>query len=275
MSDDADNDLSTASPTQPWPRAVAWLAVVAHISVAAALWQAPRAAYSQGDPHEVISLSLLLAQVNLLTLWLVVGCGPVIRRIAWTVCGWSGIAYVLATAATLQSGAAFVFPMQLVVTAALVAMLRLSRRKITLLPSEQLRGDGNRYGDRQFSILELFSAALGVAIAAALLTRIDLEAVFRPPRFVADTILTILAVSLPAAAMTLVSILGLRGTAALSMQMILAGMALLLGLALQTDPHWKWNGLFDIHAAHWFVIAATLWIFGMCGYRLVAARSLH
>jgi hypothetical protein len=90
-----------------------------------------------------------------------------------------------------------------------------------------------------------------------------------------DSIQAIVAVSLPAATMTLASILGLRGTAALSMQMILAGMALLLGLALQSDTYGRWDGLFEVHAAHWFVIAATLWIFQMCGYRLVRSTTMQ
>jgi hypothetical protein len=272
MSDAADQDLNTTLPAMPWPRAVAWLAVAAHISVAAALWRKPEPVYSQGDPHVAISLSLLLAQANLLTLWLFVGYGPVIRRIAWTVCGWSGFAFILATAAS-KIDLAFVFPSQLVVTAALVAMLRLSRRKIIWLATEPALCDEPRYRDSQFSILELFSAALGIGIAAALVTRIDLAATFRHPPL-ADSIQTFVAVSLPAAAMTLISILGLRGTAALSVQAILAGMALLLGLALQTDSHWEWDGVFEFHAAHWFVASATLWIYGMCGYRLVRTNDI-
>jgi hypothetical protein len=272
MSDDSDANPIAKFPGKPWPRVVAWLAVAAHISVTIALWRAPEPIHVTNDNRVGFSLSLLLAQVNLLTLWLVVGCGPAIRRVAWTVCGWSGIAYVLATAESLQSAAAFVFAMQPLVTAAIVGGLRLSRRKIIWLPAEQPPGEVTAYRDGQFSILELFSTALGIAIAAALLTRIDLAATFLPPKF-SGSILAIVAVLMPAAVMTLVSIVGLRGTAALSMQIILAGMALLLGLALQTDTYGRWDGLFEIHAAHWFVVAATLWIFGMCGYRLVRTTA--
>jgi len=274
MSDDADHDLNITSPAKSWPRAVAWLAVAAHTSVAAALWQAPEAVYSLSVPYAELSSSLLLAQVNLLTLWLIVGCGPAIRRIAWTVCGWSGIAFVLATGATLQSDALFAYAVQVPVTAALVATLRISRRKVISVADEPAHSDEPRYRDRQFSILDLFSAALAFAIAAALLTRIDLVATFPPPR-PAELIQTMLAVTLPAATMTLVSILGLRGNAALKMQMILASMALLLGMGLKTDPRGEWDGLFEILAAHWLVIAATLWIFAMCGYRHVRPTTIR
>jgi hypothetical protein len=236
--------------------------------VTIALWRAPDPIYSQGDPHVGISLSLLLAQVNLLALWLFVGYGPAIRRLAWTVCGWSGIAFVLDTAASLQSAATIVFALQLAVSGAVLAILRFGWQMVIRRRADQVAMEAPLYRDRQFSLLELFSTALGIAIAAAMLTRIDLAAMFPVPRL-SDSILTIVVVSSPAAAMTLVSILGLRGNAALSMQMILAGLALLLGLALQTDPHWEWDGLFEVHAAHWFVIAATLWIFQMCGYRLM------
>jgi hypothetical protein len=274
MSDDANQDLNATSPAKPWPRAVAWLAVVAHISVTAALWQAPDAVYSLTVPYAEISSSLLLAQVNLLTLWLIVGCGPAIRRIAWTVCGWSGIAFALATGATLQSDALFAYAVQVPVMASLVATLWFRGRKVIWLAAEPARCDEPRYRDRQFSILDLFSAALAIAIAAALLTRIDLVATFPPPRL-AEFIQTTLAVSLPAAAMTLVSILGLRGDAVLNMQMVLASMALLLGMGLKTDQRGEWDGLFEIHAAHWLVVAATLWIFGMCGYRLAGTKELR
>jgi hypothetical protein len=222
----------------------------------------------------MFSLSLLLAQVNLLTLWLIAGHGPTIRRLAWTLCGWSGVAYVLATAASLHSAAAFVFTMQPAVTAVIIGALRFSRRKVVWLPAEQSPGEAIRYRDGQFSILELFSAAFGIAIAAAFVTRIDLAETFLPPRL-SNSVEAIVAVSLPSAAMTLVSILGLRGNASLSMQMILAGMALLLGLALQTYPRGEWDGLFELHAAHWFVVAATLWIFQMCGYRLVRTTAMQ
>jgi hypothetical protein len=167
----------------------------------------------------------------------------------------------------------FILATQLAVTAALIAMLRFSRRRVVRIAANRVAPGESRYGDRQFSILELFSTALGVAIAAALLTRIDVTGTFRPPRW-SDSIQAIISIPLPAAAMTLVSILGLRGNATLSMQMILAGTALLLGLALQTDPHWEWDGVFEFHAAHWFVVAATLWIFQMCGYRLVSTTTL-
>jgi hypothetical protein len=272
MSDDSDVESILNSPDKPWPRAVALLAVAAHISVTIALWRAPEPIHVTNSNRVEFSLSLLLAQVNLLTLWLVVGHGPAIRRLAWTVCGWSGVAYVLASAASLQSATPFVFAMQPAVTGAIIGGWRVSGRKVNWLPAEPSPGEVVRFRDWQFSILELFSTALGIAIAAAFVTRIDLAATFLPPRL-SDSIQALVAVATPAAAMTLVSIIGLRGRSSLSMQMILAGMALLLGLALQTYPRGEWDGLFEIHAAHWFVIAATLWIFQMCGYRLVRTTT--
>jgi hypothetical protein len=272
MSDDSDVESILNSPDKPWPRAVAWLAVAAHISVTIAVWRAPEPIHVANDNRVQFSLSLLLAQVNLLTLWLIVGHGPAIRRFAWTLCGWSGITFVLSTAESLQSADTFVFALQPAVTGAIVGGLSFSRRRIAWLPAEQSRVEAIRYRDWQFSILELFSTALGIAIAAAFVTRIDLAATFLPLRL-SYSLQAIVAVSAPAAAMTLVAILGLRGNASLSMQMILAGMALLLGLALQTYPRGRWDGLFEIHAAHWFVIAATLWIFQMCGYRLVRTTT--
>jgi hypothetical protein len=253
------------SPAKPWPRAVAGLAVAAHISIALALWQAPKPRHDADGHHHGIALSLLLAQASLLTVWLVIGYGPVIRRLGWAMCGWSGIAYVLATAEWTDSVETCVFALQILVTGAAVAVLRLFRGAVT-----RPNTDGRKA--HQFSILELFAAALAISIAAALWIRIDAAGTFEPLD-ISDTATVLLAVSLPAAALTLISSIGLRGNSSLGVQMVAAGAALLLSLALQTNRHWEWDGMFEIHASHWFTVAATLWVFQMCGYRLVRTTT--
>jgi hypothetical protein len=262
-----DANCANASRGEPWPRAVAGLAVVAHISIALALWQAPKPRHDADSHHEGIALSMLLSQTSLLTVWLVIGYGPVVRRLGWALCGWSGIAYVLTTAELVDGDASFIFALHILVLGAAAAVLRLFRGTV-------IRPDTDRCNALQFSILELFAAALAISIAAALWIRIDAAGTFGPPG-IRHTAIVLLAVSLPGSVFTLISIIGLRGNTSLSMQMILAGMALLLCLAFQTDPHWTWEGLFEIHAAHWFVVAATLWIFAMCGYRLARATTLQ
>jgi hypothetical protein len=262
-----DADCASASRGEPWPRAVAGLAVAAHISIALALWQAPKPRHDADEHHQGIALSILLAQASLLTVWLVVGYGPVIRRLGWALCGWSGIAYVLATAEWTDSFETFVFTLQIVVTGAAVAVLRLFLGTVTRPNSEGRNA-------HQFSILELFATALAISIAAALWIRIDAAGTFGPLG-VSDTAKVLLAVSLPAAALTLISIIGLRSNSTLGVQLVAAGTALLLSLSLQTNRHWEWDGLFEIHASHWFVVAATLWIFGVCGYRLARTTTLQ
>jgi hypothetical protein len=254
------------STSDPWPSAVSRLAVAAHISVALALWRSSNSAASV-YPHVIIAVVLLLAQANLLTLWLLLGSSPWPRRIAWALCGWSGIAFVLSSGERFGSVDAFPIAVQPAVTGIVLLYWRL--RGFRLVGSRPFgqSGEPGREARGQFSIMELFGAALGVAIAAGLWIRIDDLSPFRLHSRQHEYFL-LLILSLPMALFTLAAARGMRASGGLLPQVILAGVILLLAICFPLSLQWRFSELFLVHSAHWFTVAATLAVFERCGCRL-------
>jgi hypothetical protein len=253
--------LSVEQPAY-WPQSVAWLAVIAHFCVADVIGVGSRSA--EYDQSAMRDAAVLLAQADLLVLWLVLGSSRWIRRLPWSLCGLSGVGLVLymhlfrqVMGVVLAAYAAHVLT-----TAATVGFVRFRGLRIMNVAIRETAEETQR-SRQQFTILDLFGAALGVAIAVSWVLRME------PPTEARGDVrvLAMLAVAMaPLSVFTLMAAIGLRSQRGLVIQIICAALAAIFGTAvLQSEIPQQ---LCLLYSVHWFLAAATLWIFQMCGYRL-------
>jgi hypothetical protein len=208
--------------------------------------------------------SVLLAQADLLVVWLVLGGARWIQRVPWSLCGFAGVGLVfyMHNFREVRSAALFVFVLHALLTALFIAWLRFKRLRIVRIPKATQSIDLVRR--RQFTVVDLFVAALAVAIGVSWMLRMQ-----RPQLFLDDAGLSgmLFVVCAPLSLVTLLAVSDLRRDRWLELQIILSA---LLAIFL-TDIVRSGLGkqLSVLYSVHWFVVAATLWIFQMCGYRLV------
>ncbi|MEX2141469.1 MAG: hypothetical protein WD894_19540 [Pirellulales bacterium] len=246
-----------------WPPAVAWLAVIAHFCVADVVGVNSRS--SKHDFAVVRDAAVLLAQADLIVIWLVLGSSRWIRRFPWSLCGLSGLGLVLymhnfndvmgvVLAAYVAHG---------LTTAAVVGFLRFRGKRIENLARNEPTEETER-SRRQFTILDLFGAALAVAIAVSWVLRMEPPTAVRGDAGVFAMLAVVVA---PLSAFTLTAAVGMQCQRWLVIQIIFA--AFIAIFLTNTLGHEIGQQLCLSYSVHWFLVAATLWVFQMCGYRLV------
>jgi hypothetical protein len=251
-----------SSTNLPWPRAVGWLAVVAHFCVADVIG----VAREKTDVAAIRNASVLFAQADLILVWLFLGATHWIRRIPWSLCGLcgAGLVFYMHNFEQVTSVAFFTYALQCVATAMALGCvryfgLRIVRAQLTTEPVEE-----QALPARQFSILDLLGAALAVAIAVSWVLRMQ------PPTLQRGEIGGVGMLTMAAAPLSVFACLaayGMRGERSLVVQMMMgAALAIFLRGSL---GYGVFQQLSVLYGVHWFVAAATLWIFQMCGYRLV------
>jgi cytochrome bd-type quinol oxidase subunit 1 len=261
MSDIASN-MTTASvheSSAPWPRAVAWLAVVAHLCVADVIGVSSQAS----DEHLSVlrKASVLFAQADLIVVWLVLGTSLWVRRVPWSLCGLSGIGLVLYM--HVAQGESFVlgeYLTHLATTAAALGFLRWRGRRIGYAANRPLEAIRRH----QFAIMDLFGAVLATAIAVSWMLRME------PPQIseaIVGMVVSLTALLLPLSGCTLAAALAMGRQRWLVTQIVLAALIAIFVPKDVTQESTSWFCL--LYSIHWFLVASTLWIFQMCGYRLV------
>jgi hypothetical protein len=246
-------------PSLPWPRLVAWLAVMAHFCVADVIGVSSRS--SDSDLSLLRSAAVLLAQADLLVVWLVLGTSLWVRRLPWSLCGFCGVGLVFQTVFKGEFVALGGYLAHVASTAAVVGFLRWRGKRIGYTASPTVEIDLR--SRHQFTILDLFGAALGTAIAVSWLLR--MESPQSSPRD-QGAIVMLTALLLPLAGLTLTAAIGMRRQRWLAAQIVLAALiAIFAPKDLTIDSP---RGFCLLYAVHWFLVAATLWIFQRCGYRL-------
>jgi hypothetical protein len=260
----ADNSAGGAPELNaaPWPRAVAWLAVAAHFCIADVIGVNSKG--SKDDLLAVRDAAVLLAQADLLVVWLALGGSRWLRRVPWSLCGLAGVGLVLYMH-NFKRVMGFVlaaYVVHLAVTVAAVGLLRFRGLRIIRDAGGSVAAAGIT---RQFTVADLFGAALAIAIAVSWVLRME-----RPLLVDGDGLLELFVVSAPMCGLTLIAALGMRRERLLVMQIVLAALV----AALLTAPaHDLDKQLWLPYALHWLLVAATLWVFQMCGFRLVRTTT--
>ena len=243
-----------------WPPAVAWLAIVAHFCVADVIGASSRS--SDGDLSLLRNAAVLIAQADLVVVWLVLGKSLWLRRLPWSLCGLTGIGLVLYM--HVVRGEAVVlgaYLAHIASTTVVLGFLRWRGKRIGRFATPSQETDGrSRY---QFTILDLFGAALGTAIAVAWMLRMEPP---QPPSAPFGAVVMLAALVLPLSGFTLSTVMGMRRQRTLVTQIVLAALiAIFVPKDLTVESA---RGICLLYAVHWFLIASTLWIFQMCGFRL-------
>jgi hypothetical protein len=238
------------------------LAVAAHFCVADVIGVNSKS--SKGDLVVVRDAAVLLAQADLIVVWLVLGGSSWIRRLPWSLCGLTGVGLVLYmhNFSRVMGFVLAAYAAHLTIAAATIGWLRFRGSRI-------IRNAGNSITAAglvgQFTIADLFGAALATAIAVSWMLRME------PPGAIDGAgVLQMLLVSAPMVALTLVAVLGMTREHWLVVQMVIAA---LVAVLLAMPPHVIEKQLGLPYTLHWLLVAFTLWVFQMCGYRLEQPQS--
>jgi hypothetical protein len=239
------------------------LAVAAHFCVADVVGVSAQS--SEGDLSLLRNAAVLMAQADLIVVWLVLGTSIWIRRLPWSLCGLTGIGLVLYM--HVVRGEAVVlgaYVAHIISTAAVLCWLRWHGKRIGSLANHGQEAEGR--SRHQFTILDLFGAALGTAIAVAWMLRMEPP---QPPPAPFGAVVMLAGLLLPLSGCTLTAVIGLRRQRMLVSQIVLAALiAIFVPKDLTVESA---RGMCLLYAVHWFLIASTLWIYQMCGYRVARA----
>jgi hypothetical protein len=253
---------------QHWPRLVAWLAVVAHVCVADVIGVSSK---TLGDPSHGASMArdsaVLLAQADLLVVWLVLGGSRWVRRLPWSLCGLAGVGLVIYARNLNEVVVLGAYVAHALTTVGTVGFLRFRRMRITR-HAENEATEETRRSRRQFTILDLFAAALAIAIAVSWVLRVQPQtSMFDDARVLATLAIGVA----PLSAFALLAAIGMRRERWLAVQIVFsASVAIFL---TNLVDHQIGKNVLILYSVHWFLVAATLWIFQMCGFRLVRFRD--
>jgi hypothetical protein len=160
---------------------------------------------------------------------------------------------------------------QATIAALFILPLRVLRYRMRYPDPTISNGDVRR--SSQFSIADLLAAAFAVSVAGAIVIRIP------PPEWVftsIEVIKTLVSEAFvkfwPMASITVLAVCGMRSHRWLGAQVLLSGLIALLPSSAFRDPYGEplaWMSF----SWHWFLVAGTLWIFQMCGWRLVLTTA--
>jgi hypothetical protein len=250
-----------------WPRAVAWLAVIAHFCVADVVGVNSRC--SKHDFAVVRDAAVLLAQADLLVVWLLLGSSRWIHRLPWATCGLCGLGLVLYmhNFNDVMGVVLATYVAHGLTTVATVGFLRFRGKRIESLAHNESTEETER-SRRQFTILDLFGAALAVAIAVSWLLRMEPPTAARGDAGVLAMLTIVVA---PLAVFTVMAAVGMQSQRWLVMQIVFAAfIAIFPTSSLRNEIGQQ---LCLLYSVHWFLVAATLWVCQMCGYRLVRTTT--
>jgi hypothetical protein len=221
---------------------------------------------SDSDLSLLRNAAVLFAQADLIVVWLVLGTSLWVRRLPWSLCGLSGVGLVLYTAFKGEAVVLGAFLAHIPSTAAVVGFLRWRGRRIGQATNPSDRANGR--SRHQFTILDLFGAALGTAIAVSWLLRME------PPQSSPHdlrAIVRLTALLLPLAGLTLMAAIATDRQRWLVAQIVLSG-----SIAIFVPKHQAVDSpsaFCLLYAVHWFLLSSSLWVFRMCGDRLVRTAS--
>jgi len=217
----------------------------------------------------LLSATVGFAQASLIVVWLLLGSAHLVRRVPWSLCALSGLALAYYSGPPLavdNFGVAYVLA-RVITVAVFVLPLRLLHYRLMQPPAVISSGDSRR--SSQFSILDLLIAAFAVALAGAIVIRIQPPAwVFSNVEVIRALITSAFGKLWPFALITVIAIAGVRSHRWLSLQVIFSGSIAILPFSFVNEVYGE-HRVWLSFSSHWFLVGGTLWIFQMCGYRLV------